>query len=36
VVNLGVTAYGASGKPADLYSMQGLDSDSIVKAVLSV
>ncbi len=36
VVNLGVTAYGASGKPADLYRMQGLDSDSIVKAVLSV
>ncbi len=36
VVNLGVTAYGASGKPADLYRMQGLDSDSIVKAVLNM
>ena len=27
--NLGVTKYGASGKPADLYKMQGLDAPSI-------
>ena len=29
---LGVTEYGSSGKPADLYASQGLDPDSIVKA----
>lgn len=28
---LGVTRYGASGKPADLYAAQGLDSAGIVK-----
>ena len=36
VVNLGVTNYGSSGKPADLYRRQGLDSESIVKAVLNL
>ena len=36
VANLGVTAYGASGKPADLYRMQGLDADSIVQKVLNL
>ncbi len=36
VVNLGVTSYGASGKPADLYRMQGLDADSIAEAVLTI
>jgi transketolase len=30
---LGVKNYGASGKPADLYKMQGLDTDGIVSAV---
>ena len=29
---LGVTEYGSSGKPADLYASQGLDPDSIVEA----
>ena len=29
---LGVTAYGSSGKPADLYASEGLDPDGIVKA----
>ncbi len=33
---LGVTSYGASGKPADLYKMQGLDKDSIVNEVLNL
>jgi transketolase len=29
---LGVTHYGSSGKPADLYGAQGLDAAGIVKA----
>jgi transketolase len=29
---LGVTHYGSSGKPADLYAAQGLDAAGIVKA----
>jgi len=33
LVTLGVTRYGASGKPADLYADQGLDADSIRKTV---
>ncbi len=36
VVSLGVTSYGSSGKPTDLYRMQGLDSESIVRAVLGM
>lgn len=31
---LGITHYGSSGKPEDLYRMQGLDVDSLVKAVM--
>src|SRR4030042_3731540 len=31
---LGITQYGSSGKPDDLYKMQGLDVDSLVKAVM--
>lgn len=31
---LGITQYGSSGKPDDLYQMQGLDVDSLVHAVL--
>ena len=31
---LGVTRYGSSGKPDDLYRMQGLDVESLVQAVL--
>jgi transketolase len=30
---LGVSRYGASGKPADLYADQGLDPDGIIKAM---
>ena len=30
---LGVTRYGGSGKPQDLYALQGLDSNAIVQAV---
>jgi transketolase len=30
----GITRYGSSGKPDDLYRMQGLDVDSLVKAVM--
>ncbi len=33
LVTLGVTRYGASGKPADLYADQGLDADSIRRTV---
>ncbi len=33
---MGITRYGSSGKPDDLYRMQGLDVDSLVKAVLEV
>lgn len=31
---LGITQYGSSGKPDDLYRMQGLDVDSLVQAVM--
>jgi transketolase len=31
---LGVTQYGSSGKPDELYRMQGLDVDSLVQAVM--
>ncbi len=31
---MGITRYGSSGKPEDLYRMQGLDVDSLVQAVL--
>ncbi|MCX8117304.1 MAG: transketolase [Desulfobacterota bacterium] len=31
---LGISRYGASGKPEDLYRMQGLDVDSLVRAVM--
>lgn len=34
VRKLGITQYGSSGKPEDLYRMQGLDVDSLVNAVL--
>ncbi len=33
MLNLGVSRYGSSGKPADLYKMQGLDPESIAKSV---
>jgi transketolase len=31
---MGITQYGGSGKPEDLYRMQGLDVDSLVQAVM--
>jgi transketolase len=31
---LGITQYGSSGKPDDLYKMQGLDVESLVQVVL--
>ena len=31
---VGITQYGSSGKPDDLYKMQGLDVDSLVKTVM--
>jgi transketolase len=31
---IGITQYGGSGKPDDLYKMQGLDADSLVKVVM--
>jgi len=31
---MGITSYGASGKPDDLYRMQGLDVESLVQTVL--
>ncbi len=31
---LGITQYGSSGKPDDLYKMQGLDVESLVQAVI--
>jgi len=31
---LGVTQYGSSGKPDDLYRMQGLDVESLVQVVM--
>ncbi len=36
VVSLGVNSYGASGKPSDLYRMQGIDTQSIMDAVLAI
>jgi transketolase len=33
---MGITRYGSSGKPDDLYRMQGLDAESLVKAVLEL
>jgi len=32
---MGITRYGSSGKPNDLYKMQGLDVDSLVQAVFN-
>lgn len=32
---MGITRYGSSGKPDDLYRMQGLDVESLVKAVMN-
>ncbi len=32
LITLGVTAYGSSGKPADLYRLQGLDAEGLVIA----
>ena len=32
---LGITQYGSSGKPDDLYRMQGLDVESLVQAVMN-
>ncbi len=34
VVRLGVKAYGLSGKPEDLYRIEGLDKDGIIASVL--
>jgi transketolase len=31
---MGITRYGSSGKPEDLYRMQGLDVESLAKAVM--
>ncbi len=31
---MGITRYGSSGKPDDLYQMQGLDVESLIQAVL--
>jgi transketolase len=31
---LGIKQYGSSGKPDDLYKMQGLDVESLIQAVL--
>jgi transketolase C-terminal domain/subunit len=33
---LGVTAYGQSGKPAELYKMQGLDASGISRTVMEL
>ncbi len=33
---MGITQYGSSGKPDDLYRLQGLDVDSLVKTVMDV
>ncbi len=33
---LGVTQYGGSGAPADLYKQQGLDAESVAKTVLGL
>ncbi len=32
LVTIGVTSYGSSGKPLDLYRSQGLDADALVRA----
>ncbi|MGV8073876.1 MAG: transketolase [Syntrophobacteraceae bacterium] len=34
LMRLGVKGYGLSGRPEDLYRLEGIDSDGIVKAVL--
>jgi transketolase len=31
---MGIAQYGSSGKPDDLYKMQGLDVDGLVKTVM--
>ncbi|MEE8577209.1 MAG: transketolase C-terminal domain-containing protein, partial [candidate division Zixibacteria bacterium] len=36
VLRKGVTEYGASGKPADLYKRLCLDAESVVKSVISI
>ena len=33
VDKVGVTRYGGSGKPAELYKMLGMDADSLVERV---
>src|SRR4030043_470705 len=33
---MGITQYGSSGKPDDLYRMQGLDVESLVQAVMEI
>jgi transketolase len=35
-LKMGIKQYGSSGKPDDLYKMQGLDVDSLVKSVMEV
>jgi transketolase len=32
---MGITRYGSSGKPDDLYKMQGLDVESLVQVVFN-
>jgi transketolase len=34
LIRLGVTHYGHSGKPADLYRIEGIDAEGVVKTVL--
>jgi transketolase len=34
VIRLGVKAYGLSGKPEDLYRLEGLDKEGIITTVL--
>ncbi len=36
LVTLGVTSYGSSGKPLDLYKSQGIDADSLMKRAKAV
>ncbi len=36
LVRMGVSRYGESGKPADLYRREGIDADGIVRKVLEV
>jgi transketolase len=33
---MGITQYGSSGKPEDLYRMQKLDVDSLVQTVIEM